>query len=241
MLTPRVYCPLPLHSDTELELPDGAAQHLRVLRLRSGQGLAVFDGHGGEYPAELLALEKRRALVRLGAHQPVERESALRITLIQGVAKGERMDFAVQKAVELGAAAIQPVFTARSVVRLDGARLEKRLRHWEGVIISACEQCGRNRLPPLLPAQPLPELLRAPPPGLRLVLDPAGARGLDAVPAGEERLSLLIGPEGGLAQEELESARQAGFQGLRLGPRVLRTETAGIAALAALQSLRGDL
>lgn len=240
-MNPRVHCPLPLGAGEELELPAGPAQHLRVLRLRAGDALTVFNGEGGEYPAELLVLDKRSARVRLGELRAVERESPLAITLIQGIAKGERMDFTVQKAVELGAAAIRPVFTARSVVKLDGPRLDKRLRHWQGVIISACEQCGRNRIPRLLPALSLAELMREPPSGPRLVLDPLGARGLEALPEAAAELSLLIGPEGGLSEAELEAARAAGFQGLRLGPRVLRTETAGMAALAALQTLRGDL
>lgn len=240
MSGPRLYVPLQLAAGTELELPAEAANHLRVLRLQPGQALTLFDGSGGEYPAELLALDRKRAQVRLGEHHAREAESPLVITLLQGVSKGERMDFTIQKAVELGVAAIRPVFTERSVVQLRGERLTKRIDHWQAVAAAACEQCGRNRVPPVLPALPLPQVLAATTAEQGIVLDPTGSQRLtDLPPAGS--FALLIGPEGGLTDAEITAASAAGYSRLRLGPRILRTETAGLAMLAALQALRGDL
>jgi 16S rRNA (uracil1498-N3)-methyltransferase len=240
MAGPRLFVPLTLSPGLELELPTDSTGHLRVLRVRVDQALTLFDGRGGEYPAQLLALDRRRAVVRLGDHVAREAESSLGITLIQGISKGERMDYTIQKAVELGATAVWPVFTERSVVQLDGPRLEKRERHWRGVAAAACEQCGRNRIPQILAARPLSAVwsdLRA---GQRLVLDPQGDRRIGELRP-EGSLSLLIGSEGGLTDAETAAAAGHGFIRLLLGPRILRTETAGIAALAALQALYGDL
>lgn len=240
MSGPRFFVPLPLAAGLELDLPADAANHLRVLRLQPGQRLSVFNGEGGEYAAELVLLERRRALVRLDQHRPREAESPLAITLLQGISKGERMDFTIQKAVELGVSAILPVFTERSVVQLNGERLEKREQHWRGVATAACEQCGRNRVPAILPAAPLPQAWALATADQRVVLDPLGDRRLRDIPAAGS-LALLIGPEGGLTEAEVAAAAERGFSRLRLGPRILRTETAGIAALAALQALHGDL
>lgn len=240
MKNPRLYLPMPLQAGTEIELPPEAAQHLRVLRSKDGDPLTLFNGEGGEYPATLRLIGKRDLRAQVGEHVAVERESPLAVTLLQGVSKGERMDFTMQKAVELGVRRIVPVFTERSVVQLAGERLEKRLGHWQGVIRSACEQCGRNRLPELAAAATLDEALAQPGSGLKLVLAPDGEAGLHTLRASGE-LGLLIGPEGGLSEAEIERAVAAGYLSLRLGPRVLRTETAGIAALAALQALAGDL
>ncbi|MFP4182678.1 MAG: 16S rRNA (uracil(1498)-N(3))-methyltransferase [Thiohalospira sp.] len=240
MPTPRIHVPGPLEAGSEIDLPEGAVRHLgRVLRLRPGATVTLFDGRGGEYTATLTALDKRSGAARVEAFDPVERESPLALELVQGVAKGERMDFAIQKAVELGVTRIVPVLTERGVVRLDAERAASRQRHWEGVIASACEQSGRNRLPALAPVQPLREWLAEPRAGA--VLDPEGGVGVGERPTPADPFSLLVGPEGGLTGDEITAAADAGLTRLRLGPRVLRTETAPLAALAALQTVRGDL
>jgi len=246
MKSPRIYIDQPLHDHATLTLTGEQANHLRVLRLRPGNPLVLFNGQGGEYPAQLLALERRQAEVELGAHSPREAESPLDITLLQGVSKGDRMDWTIQKAVELGVSRIVPVFTARSVVQLAGDRLDKKAAHWAGVVLSACEQCGRNRLPLLQSPMPLAQALVAEARGLRCLLDPTGARRPSELPAPAfwpeaGQLTLLVGPEGGLSDGEIRAARDQDYLPLLLGPRVLRTETAGIAALAAFQVLWGDL
>ncbi len=244
MAAPRIFQPGPLAearaAGNEVELGAEAVRHLgRVLRLGPGDAVRLFDGHGGEYAATLTALDKRAGRARLDAFDERESESPLTLELVQGLAKGERMDFAIRKAVELGVTRIVPVATARSVVRLDGERAEKRHAHWRGVIVAACEQCGRNRLPELAPVTALTEWLATPRQGL--VLDPEGGDGLRALAAPDGPVSLLVGPEGGLDAAELDRAEAAGLRRLRLGPRVLRTETAPLAALAAVQTLWGDL
>lgn len=244
MRQPRLYVALRLAAGEELELPADAANHLRVLRLSAGDPLTIFNGEGGEYPAVLLSLEKRSVRVRLG--QPLFRdaESPLRVTLLQGISKGERMDYTIQKAVELGVTTILPLFAERSVVQLDGERLRRREQHWQGIVVSACEQCGRNTLPQLLPAATLETALERIDVELPLVLDPGASATLRHCLARRSPgggIALLIGPEGGFTAEELALSRRAGYAGVSLGPRVLRTETAGVAALAALQALAGDL
>ncbi|MGM0476327.1 MAG: 16S rRNA (uracil(1498)-N(3))-methyltransferase [Pseudomonadota bacterium] len=244
MAAPRIFQPGPLAearaAGAEIELGAEAVRHLgRVLRLGPGDAVRLFDGHGGEYAATLTALDKRAGRARLDAFDDRESESPLTLELVQGLAKGERMDVAIRKAVELGVTRIVPVATARSVVRLDGERADKRHAHWRGVIIAACEQCGRNRLPELAPVTPLPEWLATPRQGV--VLDPEGGTGLTDLAAPSGPVSLLVGPEGGLTDDELARAEAAGLHRLRLGPRVLRTETAPLAALTAVQTLWGDL
>ncbi|PWG61995.1 16S rRNA (uracil(1498)-N(3))-methyltransferase [Sediminicurvatus halobius] len=224
----------------ELALPAAALAHVQARRLKPGAELALFDGRGGEYRAVLLALGRREAQVRVEAHDPREAESPLQLTLLQGVSKGERMDFAVQKAVELGVSRIVPVLTARSVVRLDDRRAGRRQRHWQAVAASACEQCGRNRVPAIATPAPLAAALAEGAGACGLVLDPGSETGVAALPA-RPAYTLLVGPEGGLAPEEIAEAARAGFTRLRLGPRVLRTETAAVAALATLQLRFGDL
>lgn len=238
---PRIYHPEPLQGLHELSLGDQATQHVaKVLRLGVGAQLVLFDGRGGQYQASILAVERREVRVRLLGFEAVEVESPLQITLAQGVSKGERMDFTIQKAVELGVSRIVPLDTERSVVNLKGERRDKKMTHWQGVIASACEQCGRNRLPELLPWQSLSQWLQRGPDGQGLLLDHRAATSLGNLD--ETRvLTLLIGPEGGLAPVEREQAYQAGYQGLRLGSRVLRTETAALTAIAALQARLGDL
>lgn len=242
MKHPRIFIDDSLSPNQRLVLTGEPANHLRVLRLRPGNPLVLFNGQGGEYPAELLRLERREAEVVLSEHDPREAESPLRVTLVQGVSKGDRMEWTIQKAVELGVTRIVPVFTARSVVQLAGDRLEKKTAHWRGVVQSACEQCGRNRLPSLDAPVSLKEALKGPLPGLRCLLDPTGARRPDQLPVPDAAgITLLVGPEGGLTDDEALAARSHDYIPLLLGPRVLRTETAGIAALAAFQMLWGDI
>ena len=244
MRIPRIHTEQPLAVGAELELGREAGRHLlQVLRLRDGQPLILFNGDGRDYAAELLVAGKS-ARARIGAARDNPSESPCRIELVQAVSKGERMDYTLQKSVELGVAAIRPVFSQRSVVRLDGARLERRMQHWRGVIASACEQCGRSRLPPLLPALELPAWLadegreRG---GCELLLAPDAAASLGQLDTSGSDCTLLIGPEGGLSEAEIAAALAAGFRAVRLGPRVLRTETAALAALAVLQARCGDL
>lgn len=240
----RIHLPRALVPGARLTLDETASGHLlRVLRLRPGAPLVVFNGEGGEYEATLAAVEDRAAVVTLGRHIEDRRESPLAITLAQGISRGERMDYTLQKSVELGVARIVPLETAFSQVRLDGARLERRREHWTRVIASAAEQCGRTRLPELAPVAPLAGwLATGAGAGAGLVLDPAGDVTLTQLtPPSRGHITLLVGPEGGLGEQEIALARRAGYHGLRLGPRILRTETAGVAALAALQALWGDL
>ncbi len=241
MRLPRLHHPGPLAGPGEVALPEAVLRHLRVLRLRPGAALVLFDGRGGQWRAELLPGGRARLL----AHQPLEREPPLRVDLAQALVRGERMDWALQKAVELGVASVQPVVTERSALRLGGERAGRRLRHWRAVVAAACEQCGRNRLPEVAPPLPLGRwlaVLGPPATGeLRLALSPGGGLRLRQLPAPAGPVRLLVGPEGGLTPEELAQAEACGFRPLTLGPRVLRTETAGPAALAALQALWGDL
>jgi 16S rRNA (uracil1498-N3)-methyltransferase len=217
---------------------------LRVLRLRPGAALALFNGTGGEYAAELLAAARGQAWVRIGAHRAAERESPLRLTLLQGIARGERMDLIVQKATELGVSTIVPVSCEFSVVRLEPHSLARRRERWQAVAISACEQCGRNRPPRVLDICALEPACTAAAgeAELSLMLAPAAGQALAGlVSAGLRSAALLVGPEGGLSGREQLLAERAGFQACALGPRVLRTETAPLAAIAALQTLAGDL
>ncbi|MGH8583657.1 MAG: 16S rRNA (uracil(1498)-N(3))-methyltransferase [Gammaproteobacteria bacterium] len=242
MRAPRVFIDAPLVAGTVLELPDDAALHLRrVLRLAEGAALRVFNGRGGEWQAAIARVGRNRVEVRIAEHDPVERESPIAITLAQGISRAERMDYTLQKAVELGVSAIAPVLTTRSVVQLGEERRSRRAARWTKVIRSACEQCGRNRLPRLLPIQGLDAWLAADPPGAKWTLSGHGEQRLSAIDAAPQTLVLLVGPEGGLAPEEEVQARQAGYAALWLGPRTLRTETAAVAALAAIQGLWGDL
>lgn len=238
----RIFVASALTAGAELDLPDEAARHVaQVLRMRAGEALTLFDGRGGEYAAVIVDAGRRDVRVRIDQHYPVDRESRLDVTLAQCVSKGDRMDYTIQKAVELGVSRIVPLLSERSVVKLDAERWDKKLEHWRGVAVSACEQSGRTRVPEVTAVQKLDAWLAAPAEGrLRLVLAPTESvslRTLDAAAA----IALLIGPEGGLSDGEIAAARRAGCIGIGLGPRVLRTETAGVATLAALQVLWGDL
>ena len=225
-----------------IALPEAAARHaVTVLRLQMGDALALFNGEGGEYRASLIAANKHEARVRVAEFHAIERESPLAITLALGICAGERMDYSLQKATELGVNAIAPLATERSVVKLAGERADKRLQHWQNVVIAACEQCGRNRVPAVAPVQTLFSYLAQTDKDARLLmLSPDAATPLKTIPP-SAAIVLLVGAEGGFSQSEQEAAASSGFLPVSLGPRVLRTETAPVAALAALQTLWGDL
>jgi 16S rRNA (uracil1498-N3)-methyltransferase len=242
MSIPRFHVSIPLTVPGTLDLPESVAHHaLRVLRLHSGDAVTLFNGKGGEYAARITATGKHDVTVAIERHDPVERESPLPVTLVQAVSSGDRMDLTIQKAVELGVSRIVPVESERCVVRLKGERAEKRAAHWRQVVISACEQCGRNRIPEVRMIAPLDVWLAAEADGAqRWMLLPGADTALRDLPRSRKPVELLVGPEGGLTDTEAEAARRAGYQPVRLGPRVLRTETAAPALLAALQALWGD-
>ncbi|HEV7122439.1 MAG TPA: 16S rRNA (uracil(1498)-N(3))-methyltransferase [Rhodanobacter sp.] len=240
----RLHVDLPLPVDTELKLPPGPSEHAaRVLRLEAGDPLTLFNGDGSDYQAIICAIDKRTVTVRITSLQLLQNESALPLVLAQGIARGDKMDLIVQKATELGVVGIVPLLTERSEVRLDGPRALKRVAHWQSVAISACEQSGRARIPMIQPIQTLADWLTGMPDdgAVRLALMPQAANtihGLRFAPAGAV---LVIGPEGGLGDADTRVLDERRFLGLRLGPRILRTETAGLAALSALQACHGDL
>lgn len=243
-MSPRFYAaePLPRHGSfpQHVTLGDAVAAHVRVLRLAIGDTVTLFDGQGGEFSGVIENLGKREVTVMLAKHYAIERESPLALTLVQALATGDKMDLIVQKAVELGVTAIQPVVTMRATVKLSGERAEKKVEHWRGVAIAACEQCGRNRIPSVAPIRDFAQWLTEPFDGTRAVLHPEGGRSLTQL-AASPPLALLIGPEGGFDDHELALARRHGTLLATLGTRVLRTETAGLAALAAMQVISGDL
>jgi 16S rRNA (uracil1498-N3)-methyltransferase len=239
----RIHVDQLLAVGAELPLPAQASEHAaRVLRLVAGDPLTLFNGDGCDYPAIILALGKREVIVRVDAKHALHNESPLSLTLVQGVARGEKMDLIVQKATELGIVRIVPLLTERSEVKLDPGRAEKRLLHWRAVAASAAEQSGRARLPEISPALPLPQWLDGltEDGALRLALLPQATRSSRDVRFTAAGGLLVVGPEGGLGERDIRALTAAGFDGLRLGPRILRTETAGLAALAALQALHGD-
>jgi 16S rRNA (uracil1498-N3)-methyltransferase len=239
----RVHVGSPLAPDADVILPEAAAYHVaRVLRLREGATLTAFDGSGSDYRCEILEVRGDEVRIRVGARVAGLPESPLRITLVQAVSRSERMDWTLQKATELGVSTIVPVLSARSVVRLDARQAERKLRHWQAIVASACEQCGRSIVPEVRAPQDLVHYLAsAEREGQRFVLSPTGPSSLAGLASVGTRVELLIGPEGGLEDSELQRAVAAGFTPVRLGPRVLRTETAGIVALTVLQALWGDL
>ncbi len=239
----RVFVDSPLVPAADVRLPDAAANHVgRVLRLREGAVIVAFDGSGHDYRCEILSVKGDEVCVRVGARAAGLPESPLRITLVQAVSRGERMDWTLQKATELGVRTIVPVLSSRSVVRLDDQQAGKKLRHWQAIVAGACEQCGRSTVPEIrLPQELSRYLASSTRDGQRLVLSPASPASLAGLTSVGSRVELLIGPEGGLDDSELERAAASGYVPVRLGPRVLRTETAGIVALTVLQSLWGDL
>lgn len=239
----RVYVEAPLAPGASVELRGPAHEHVtRVLRLGAGDAVTLFNGDGHDYASVISGLRRGAAAVTVRAAAPARAESPLAITLVQGIARAERMDLIVQKATELGVTAIQPVAAARSVVKLDAASRAKKLAHWRGIAIAACEQCGRARLPAIAEPMALPDrLARSAGAVRRLQLDPEAGESLVAAAAGAASIELLVGPEGGLSETEQDAARQTGYLSCRIGPRVLRSETASIAALAVLQATAGDL
>ena len=244
MRIPRIFTDQPLHVGSEVLLPEQAGEHVaRVLRLEPGNPLILFNGDGRECDARLAVLAKRSVTAEIILVRDADRESPLQLTLAQSIARGEKMDWILQKATELGVARIVPLVTERTEVKLDEDRAERRLAHWTNVIAGACEQSGRNRLPVLEAPQRLDRWLGSlgDDEAMRLALLPVGGVHLRQLPAMQKGATLAVGPEGGFSEHDIAMLNQGQFLGLRLGPRILRTETAGIAALAALQALFGDL
>lgn len=240
---PRIYCPEMPEKGASARLDDRAAKHLvRVLRLGTGAEISLFDGRGREHRAVLSSTGSREVIAQV--QDPIESssESPLDVSLVQGISRGDRMDFVVQKATELGISRIQPIITTRSVVRLDRTRAEKKRLHWQSVAASACEQCGRSVVPDIGTPQPMSDALReCDQETLKLLMDTSGGKSLREFAPSARGTILLIGPEGGFDDAEREIAIDSGFEAVYLGPRVLRTETATLAALAVMQSLWGDL
>ena len=237
----RIYTSQRLAANTQVLLDPGASAHVaRVLRLQEGDTLTLFDGSGGEYPAVICALTRKQVTVETGEHRVAERESDLHIHLGIAMSRGDRMDWVMQKATELGVAAVTPLFTERTEVKLSAERAAKKLRHWQQVMTSACEQCGRNRLPQLPDIRRLDAWLADTTAQRKFVMHhrASGQAGNTGKPSS---VALLVGPEGGLTEGEIEAAAHAGYSALRLGPRVLRTETAPLAGIAILQARWGDM
>ncbi|TMH31855.1 MAG: 16S rRNA (uracil(1498)-N(3))-methyltransferase [Betaproteobacteria bacterium] len=236
---PRFYIDTALRAGMSCLLPEESAHHaVHVLRVHAGDDITLFNGRGGEYAARVASIERLKLLVDVLAHRAIERESPLRLVLAQGISSGERMDFTVRKSVELGVAEIHPLLAATSVARPKGERAAARHAHWQKVAIAACEQCGRNRVPTV--HAPVPALDYRAATGTKVLLVPAAELRFSAACKAGEEFTIAAGPEAGFSDEEQAAFVDAGFVPARLGPRVLRTETAGIAALAALSALRGD-
>jgi 16S rRNA (uracil1498-N3)-methyltransferase len=243
MRVARFFVDPPLETGAQRTLPERAAHHAaRVLRLRAGDPVTLFDGRGGEYTAVIADLARDSLTVEVGAWQDIERESPLAITLAQGISSAERMDLTVQKAVELGVAVLQPLVAEKSVVRLDAQRVESRLAHWRRIVIAACEQCGRNRLPEVRAPMSITELCEATrdEPAKWLLAPEAQTRLRAAARELGESLVIAAGPEAGFSEAETHALLAAGYAPVHLGPRILRTETAALAAIAALNAIAGD-
>lgn len=242
MRIPRIYQPASLNSGELLSLTTEAAHHVaNVLRLQVGQPLTVFNGEGDAMAAVITTAAKRKVEVRLGERQTGDAESVLQLTLVQAISRGNRMDITLQKAVELGVSRFVPVHSEFSNVRLDAGQRQKKHEHWQRIIIAACEQCGRNRLPELFEPQPLADWLAHASTACKLVLHPRAASAVTAIQPPPAEVMLLAGPEGGFSDSEVAQAIAAGYRGIRLGPRILRTETAALVALTVCQTLWGDL
>lgn len=237
----RLYQPGPLAIQQEIELVDAAVQHAHVLKLKANQRLVIFNGEGGEFHGQITNISHKSCHVLLQEYVELETESPLKIHLVQGISRGQKMDYTIQKSVELGVTSIQPVLCHRSVVKLDGDKSRKKQQHWQAVAVSACEQCGRNRIPLVHEPQELSAWAHQ---------NDAQGRGLILLPGGENKISsmdaqseytLVIGPEGGFEEHEAEWLLNNQYQSVSLGPRILRTETAALTAIAALNTLYGDL
>lgn len=240
---PRFFCPSPLAAGVVVDLPEAVAHHLFVVRIQAGDTLTLFDGRGGQYRATLLDTGKKRASARVEEQQAIECELPYAVTLAQGLPEGVKMDWIIEKAVELGVTAIVPLAAQRSVVRLSAERAEKRHAHWQGVIVAASEQCGRNRLAQLAPVADARRWLAQPDTAPRILFSPRATQSLvgwlHATPP--RALTVMVGPEGGFSTEEEDQAVAGGAIALSLGPRVLRTETAALAAMAAIQACWGGM
>ena len=238
---PRFYVDFALSPDSVVELPDNVVRHLNVLRVKNTEEIVLFNGNGKAYPALPEVLEKRRASVRILREETTDNESPLNITLVQAVSAAERMDFTLQKSVELGVAEIRPVISERCVVRLSGERAEKRVARWQEIVVSACEQSGRNIVPKVLPLTTyVQDLQQLPQETTKLLMSLNRAQKLSDVRPQSGKVVFMVGPEGGWTEKEEQQAFDAGFQSVTLGKRVLRTETASLAAIAAMQTLWGD-
>lgn len=240
---PRFHCSLPLAVGSTIALPDSIAHHIHVLRLAIGEAITLFNGEGGEYTATLTSIEKKRASVEIKTFSPREVELPYAMTLAQALPEGSKMDWIIEKAVELGATAIQPLAAQRCVVRLSAERAAKKMEHWQGILASAAEQSGRNRLPHLAEPADFHEWTRQQNLHLRILLSPRAEQSLSdwARHHPPQAVALLIGPEGGFTEQEESIAAENGVLALSMGPRVLRTETAGLAALAALNAVWGQI
>lgn len=238
---PRFYVDFALSPDGVVELPDNVVRHLNVLRVKNTEEIVLFNGNGKSYPALPEVLEKRRASVRILREEATDNESPLNITLVQAVSAAERMDFTLQKSVELGVAEIRPVISERCVVRLSGERAEKRVARWQEIVVSACEQSGRNIVPKVLPLTTYVQALQQlPQETTKLLMSLNRAQKLSDIRPQSGKVVFMVGPEGGWTEKEEQQAFDAGFQSVTLGKRVLRTETASLAAIAAMQTLWGD-
>lgn len=238
-MAPRFYLDAPLRAGSVCTLSEDAAHHaIHVLRLREGEEVTLFNGRGGEYAARIASIQRLRISIDLLEHRQVEREPPLRVTLVQGVSAGEKMDSTVRKAVELGVAEIQPLLATRSVARPKGERADSRRAHWQKVVIAACEQCGRNRIPAVQPLTSVEDY--KPGEGMKVLLSPQAKLKFSETIKNSTAFILAAGPEAGFTAQEEAAFVAAGFEPVSLGPRVLRTETASVAALAALNALRGD-
>ncbi|MDP3678379.1 MAG: 16S rRNA (uracil(1498)-N(3))-methyltransferase [Methylotenera sp.] len=239
----RFFTNSPLTLNASVQLSESAAAHAtRALRLNVGDNAVVFNGDGFDYGCELNSIKKNEVIVKITSARKVSNESPLNITLLQAVSSGDRMDFTIQKAVELGVICIQPITSQRSVVKLSAERAEKRTEHWQNVVISACEQSGRAFVPKVFPPMPLEHWLSRNPiaNATRILLNPIGAKRLSEIQKPATDIQLLIGAEGGFSQGEIDLATSQGFQSIVLGPRILRTETAALTAISVMQSAWGD-
>lgn len=239
----RFYSEAKLAPGAEVKLSERAAIHaIRVLRMNEGDTAILFNGDGFDYPCQLVSVKKSAVITKVKGRESVENESGLAVTLLQGISSGDRMDYTIQKAVELGVTRIQPIATERSVVKLNQSRAQKRLAHWQGVVASACEQSGRAVVPPVAMPLTLAQWFAQAESAnvMKLLLNPVGAKRFAELAKPTSEVQLLIGAEGGLAQNEIDLALDNGFESVVMGPRVLRTETAALVAMSVMQSLWGD-
>ena len=242
MRKPRIYHPAPLIVGQDVALNDDAANHVgRVLRMTAGQPVQLFDGSNQVFDAEIIRADKKSVMVNVRNSAVDDRESPLHIHLGQVMSRGEKMEFTIQKSIELGVSLITPLFSERCGVKLDAERLNKKLQQWQKIAIAACEQCGRNQVPEIRPAMDLETWCAEPDEGLKLNLHPRASASINTLPLPVERIRLLIGPEGGLSADEIVMTAQYQFTDILLGPRVLRTETTALTAITALQVRFGDL